>query len=275
MADGQYRRLFIGGGFFTILTEPRRWGWGGARPNSGGKRLGAGRPRKNPDVPHKPRARVKPCAFCGVDYTPTKMFLNCCSDACKKQFSRSCGHPKPLLKNGRPRQYCFDCKPGPPVKPRKAHQYQLESSGAKAFCAYPECGREFSPKLKAQRFCSRSCSTRESNRQKTLRGGTSDRGRAMRYGCDYQPVDRGKVFERDGWVCYLCGAPTPRELRGKNHPRAPHADHVIPLTRGGSHTYGNMRCSCQLCNLSKRDMTPEEFLAKRAQQTLANGSRSP
>jgi 5-methylcytosine-specific restriction endonuclease McrA len=114
-----------------------------------------------------------------------------------------------------------------------------------------------------------------SNRKKVERACTTDRQRAKLYGCAYQTISKVSVFERDGWACYLCGDPTPRELKGTRNPKAPEIDHVVPMVRGGSHTYENVRCVCKSCNRAKSDMTLDDFLAKRAQRTLATGSHSP
>jgi len=38
-----------------------------------------------------------------------------------------------------------------------------------------------------------------------------------------------------------------------------HVDHIIPLSRGGTHEASNLCCSCSRCNLSKHTKTPEEF----------------
>ena len=39
-------------------------------------------------------------------------------------------------------------------------------------------------------------------------------------------------------------------------------DHVIPLSRGGAHSEDNLVPCCLLCNVSKGNRTPEEWLAK-------------
>jgi 5-methylcytosine-specific restriction endonuclease McrA len=40
-----------------------------------------------------------------------------------------------------------------------------------------------------------------------------------------------------------------------------HADHAIPLSRGGSDAWHNLAPACEPCNLRKHTKTPEEFLA--------------
>ena len=56
-------------------------------------------------------------------------------------------------------------------------------------------------------------------------------------------VDRGKVFERDGGICYLCLEPV--------DPDDWHMDHVHPLSKTGPHTYANVRVTHPRCNLTK------------------------
>lgn len=43
-----------------------------------------------------------------------------------------------------------------------------------------------------------------------------------------------------------------------------HLDHDIPVSKGGPHTLENVRPSCADCNITKREMTAEEFLAAQA-----------
>lgn len=64
------------------------------------------------------------------------------------------------------------------------------------------------------------------------------------------------VFERDGWVCHLCSEPIDRRLRGDAWMRAT-VDHVVDLSRGGSHTYDNTRAAHWLCNMEKAGNLPK------------------
>lgn len=58
-----------------------------------------------------------------------------------------------------------------------------------------------------------------------------------------EPISRQRVYVRDEKCCYLCGKKIRWELF--------HLDHVIPLSRGGSHTYDNVRATHAACNLRK------------------------
>jgi 5-methylcytosine-specific restriction endonuclease McrA len=54
-----------------------------------------------------------------------------------------------------------------------------------------------------------------------------------------------------GVVCYLCGEKIPLGSR--------HVDHIIPLSRGGSHAAENLAIACARCNTSKGAKTPTEW----------------
>lgn len=63
---------------------------------------------------------------------------------------------------------------------------------------------------------------------------------------------RAKVFQRDGRVCAYCGdRDGPHEI-----------DHVVPLSRGGTSSMGNLAVACRTCNASKRDMLPSEWMGE-------------
>lgn len=55
------------------------------------------------------------------------------------------------------------------------------------------------------------------------------------------PLNRRAVFVRDNHRCQYCGA------------AAENIDHVIPRSRGGSHTWENVVAACQPCNAKKGD----------------------
>ena len=66
------------------------------------------------------------------------------------------------------------------------------------------------------------------------------------------------IFERDNWMCQLCGVSTPRQLMGMLHPHAPQIDHLLPERRGGTNEPTNLRCVCKACNHKKRSRTDLE-----------------
>lgn len=52
-------------------------------------------------------------------------------------------------------------------------------------------------------------------------------------------------------ACHWCGKSTRIGDR--------HGDHLVPLSRGGKHSLGNLCCSCVSCNTRRKAMMPEEF----------------
>lgn len=72
-----------------------------------------------------------------------------------------------------------------------------------------------------------------------------------------------EVFERDGWTCGICSDPVDPELKWPD-PMSVSLDHVVPLAKGGSHTYANVQCAHLRCNLQKSDSVPSERDAEAA-----------
>lgn len=64
-------------------------------------------------------------------------------------------------------------------------------------------------------------------------------------------VERDTIIARDDSTCYLCG----RLLAGNEI----HIDHVVPISRGGTHTADNLRVACQPCNNRKYNKLLEEL----------------
>lgn len=59
-------------------------------------------------------------------------------------------------------------------------------------------------------------------------------------------LNRRAVFARDDHTCQYCGN------------SAENIDHVLPRSRGGSHTWENVVAACRRCNTRKGDRRPEE-----------------
>jgi 5-methylcytosine-specific restriction endonuclease McrA len=67
---------------------------------------------------------------------------------------------------------------------------------------------------------------------------------ALKRGSQAEPVSYEAVIAAHGMVCHLCklAIPSRADLQ---------IDHVVPLARGGSHAYGNLRPTHGLCNRRK------------------------
>ena len=82
--------------------------------------------------------------------------------------------------------------------------------------------------------------------------------RARMLGAITERFNDKEIFIRDNWCCGICKEAVDPTL---NHPDPMSAslDHVVPLSRGGSHTRDNVQLAHLRCNLRKNDKLPEEF----------------
>lgn len=144
-----------------------------------------------------------------------------------------------------------------------------------------ECGAEYKTNHMASRrkYCSKDCAKAVEIRNQA-RG--NHQQRAKHYGVHYEWFVDTYPMRRDGWYCYICGIHTPRKLKGSIEHNAPEVDHVVPLSRGGTHTRDNVKCSCRHCNLLKSDMKLDELeqahtvtlLARRAYANEYNANKA-
>ena len=72
-----------------------------------------------------------------------------------------------------------------------------------------------------------------------------------------EKVDYRQIIKTFGMVCHICGTVVTKENL--------HFDHVIPLSKGGPHTFQNIRPSHATCNLEKRAKIVPELVAKTGQ----------
>lgn len=63
---------------------------------------------------------------------------------------------------------------------------------------------------------------------------------------------RDSVFERDGWTCQLCGQVLDRNADPQSD-WYPSLDHIVPQSKGGGHTFENLRGAHRWCNSVRGD----------------------
>lgn len=83
--------------------------------------------------------------------------------------------------------------------------------------------------------------------------------RAARLNRESETISRLAVFQRDEYWCGICDGPIDASAKWPA-PRSASLDHVIPLNRGGTHTYGNVRAACFECNCRKGDRLDSELV---------------
>lgn len=114
-------------------------------------------------------------------------------------------------------------------------------------CYCVECGEKFRPFRRTDITCTRNCADQRARRFGRLE---SNLTRAMRRLVQVEVVSSEVVFDRDDWICQICHEDIPRD---SSWPDALSAslDHILPLSRGGEHSYVNCQASHLGCNRSK------------------------
>jgi len=209
---------------------------------------------------------ARTCQCCGVTFRrprssdPGKF----CSRACAVKGNRKSTDPKDAKKawkrRDRVRRRAAKGLDRPMPCARCARLFERRSERQRfcsLACAQPSqmhgprrckaCEVEFTPAHGGAEYCSLSCARRTMR----LRYGRRHKERAQYHGVPYEPVNRLKVFERDGWKCQVCGRATPRKGQGTFRDNAPELDHRIPMAMGGAHSYENCQLACRRCNATK------------------------
>jgi 5-methylcytosine-specific restriction endonuclease McrA len=161
------------------------------------------------------RFSAKTCDRCGTTYVGKIASARYCGDSCRIQA----GNERQAARNS-----------------------TLKAAEPERQCAW--CQKSFKRNYgdMRQRYCSETCETARQNR---ARSGNTHRRRAKRFGVSYEHVNKLKVFARDRWRCQLCG--------DKVKVGEAELDHIVPLSKGGPHSYVNTQCSCKPCNAAKGD----------------------
>jgi len=81
-----------------------------------------------------------------------------------------------------------------------------------------------------------------------------DKQIAKHYGIKYEDIIRRIVYRKHNYICTSCGVKCHHPNKDNyNQSNAATLDHIIPKSKGGSHTYDNVTLLCRSCNTIKRD----------------------
>lgn len=133
------------------------------------------------------------------------------------------------------------------------------------------CGAEFCSPYQTQVYCSEKCkkkAKKDRRKERDPEGYALLRkryshpskyiSRAKKYGCVYEyGITLTSVVNRDGLICKICGKLCDFDDKSYGNgvgPLYPSVDHIIPLSKGGSHTWDNVQIVHCICNSVKRDL---------------------
>lgn len=147
---------------------------------------------------------------------------------------------------------------------RKRYAEQLERERNKwmrlspiqiSFIPCPCCGDYFVPTNGHQIYCSIECANRINNARSK-----DKRIKRMRHVVVDRNITLDRLYKRDNGKCYICGRTCDWDdchtrkdgtfIANNNYPSI---DHVVPLHKGGKHSWSNVRLACRGCNSVKRD----------------------
>jgi len=197
-----------------------------------GKRLRAANNlrRRLERAPRRPKPRS--CRQCGLTFTPKMDKGTFCSTRC---CDRAMSVRNRLKENARRRRVSA-ARRKRRMPPRKCLA----------------CGVVFNPSRIKGRWCSKRCLMRDwaKHHPDIARSHRLVRRARLRR-VPYERISPQVVFERDGWTCQWCRQPTPASLIRTTSLSRPTIDHVVPLSKGGTHLYSNVQCLCFSCNSRK------------------------
>ncbi len=111
------------------------------------------------------------------------------------------------------------------------------------------CGVPFTTARSIQRYCTSVCLRQGQNRSMMMR-------RSRMASTQVSPIVSATIFERDGWMCQICAVQV-EQLRRWPDPWSASLDHVVPVSKGGSHTFENVQLAHLRCNMQKYNGAPQ------------------
>lgn len=109
-----------------------------------------------------------------------------------------------------------------------------------------------------RKTCSEECSKNRTDRYKD--------SRINKTNLVDKDISLRKLYDRDEGICYLCKEETDysdfyfdkkrNKIADENYPSI---DHVIPLSKGGKHSWQNVKLACRYCNNKKGNYSLNEY----------------
>lgn len=184
------------------------------------------------------KIKIKECVYCSKKFKSTTQLVYC-SDKCRDNNSKT-----------QSKQYYLSNK-DKLIQKRKSNFVSVEKE-----CV--ECGNVFETKYgtKRKKFCSDKCAKRYKNRKASINRRVQIRENGS---IDYN-LSLTKLIKKDKGNCKICGCKVDVKdyvktkeghfIAGINYPSI---DHILPVSKGGTHTWSNVQLAHRGCNSMKSD----------------------
>lgn len=184
----------------------------------------------------------------------------CCSDACRRERENECARRARARNPDRARENCR--------KHYAKHRQKMQDRNRARAAKLREWSRQGYirniSKMKdkqrarvqsgAQREAWRRHYSKHQEREMARSRAKAQERRARIANVFIEHVDPRIVWQQGCGVCGIClSAIDPSERW--------HVDHIIPISRGGSHSYANTQPAHAACNVAKGDRLPDERMA--------------
>jgi 5-methylcytosine-specific restriction endonuclease McrA len=165
------------------------------------------------------------CLRCGSGFQVVMERAKYCSIACRSQAKWS--EAKPI------QHTCTVC------------EAPFESKQTKAFCCSHACTKVRQKEARDQQ------SIRDRKWTNVLEKWTHANNMRRARTAGSETFRRAEIFDRDRWICGLCGKKVNRQLKFPDSGSAS-LDHIVPLSEGGAHSRANTQIAHLGCNSRKQ-----------------------
>ncbi|GAA0379832.1 hypothetical protein GCM10010319_67960 [Streptomyces blastmyceticus] len=171
---------------------------------------------------YTPRPKARSCAWCGGTMSHRPAIAKFCGQSCylKIQYRRKVG----TALRSRPCAHCGESMP--------------LSTANRIYCS-SRCSRRAYFEANSEKV--RAAKRRGNHQRRAMLAN------AKRYGITRR--DLARLWDRYGDMCAYCGEKS----------QSLHQEHIIPISRGGDDSIGNLVPACPDCNLAKGDRTLMEW----------------
>lgn len=195
------------------------------------------------DIKAKPKEIKMPvCIICNKEFTG-KLNIKFCSDVCRKMYEKI-----NYIKWKSSDEYAKTL--------RKQRDKYISNPLILNKCN--NCGIKFETRRLNQKYCSSECADKARYVSETKRE-ERRRYRARKTNAYVKQVNTNAIYERDKGICKLCNGKIDKQLRAP-HPMSLSLDHIIPLSRGGTHEPDNVQIAHFICNSKKGNKIISEQL---------------
>lgn len=212
---------------------------------------------------YRRKSNIKYCLTCNSELKDRNRKY--CSEECKikhKTKEYICHHCNNKFNSTREKKYCSkECQlEAGRINMRKRLKNKFISEIKE--CKY--CGKHFATEYKKSKtYCSDECKRKMNNLLSKLHDGKRAE-RIQRNGEIHNDITLKKLYKKHNGLCSICGEKCDYEdysiskegyfIANSNYPSI---DHIIPIAKGGTHTWNNVQLAHRICNSIKNDNCKE------------------